>query len=233
MKRLFIVANWKSNKTLQQTEAWFAEFSPPAGGFQFSNKEVIICPPFTLLPNLKSYLLNHKSAVRLGAQDISPFDEGAYTGEVNGTQIKEFADYVIIGHSERRKHFGETNEVVENKIIQAIKNNLTPIICVSSLTQISKLKSQNYSSKLKNMGKTMIIAYEPLFAIGSGKPDTPENANNMAKKIKEIINVPVIYGGSVTDKNVLSFTSMPNIDGVLPGKASLDPQVFISLIVNA
>ncbi len=231
MKRLFIVGNWKSNKTLQQTEAWFAEFS--IFNFQFLNKEIIVCSPFSLLQPLKSLIINHKSEIKLGAQDISPYDEGAYTGEVNGKQIKEFAEYVLIGHSERRKYFGESEEIIMQKIEQALTHDLTPILCISSLAQISNLKSQNYSSKLKNLGETMIIAYEPLFAIGSGNPDTPENADEMAKKIKDIVSVPVIYGGSVTEKNVASFTAMSHIDGVLPGKASLDPHVFASLIINA
>lgn len=225
MKKLFIVGNWKSNKTLQQTEAWFAEFSPPTGGLQFLNKEVIICPPFTVLASLKSSIINHKSPIKLGAQDISPFDEGAYTGEVNGKQIKEFADYVLIGHSERRKNFGETNEIIDQKIQQAVKFGLIPIICISDTNEVN--------DKWKMLNGECIIAYEPLFAIGTGTPDTPENADKMAQKIKEVCNVPVIYGGSVTDKNVSLFTNMSNIDGVLPGKASLDPHVFVSLIVNA
>ena len=103
MKKLFIVANWKSNKTSLDAGEWLHRFMNYDLGFM--NKDVIICPSFTLLSNLKSYFLNHKSTIKLGAQDISPFDEGAYTGEINGKQIKEFADYVLIGHSERRKNF--------------------------------------------------------------------------------------------------------------------------------
>ncbi len=231
MKKTFIVGNWKSNKTLQQVETWLAEFS--IFNFQFSNKKGIICSPLTLLSTLKSSIINHQSSIRLGAQDISPFEEGAYTGAVSGKQIKEFADYVLIGHSERRKHFGETEEIIVQKIEQALKHDVIPILCVSSLAQISKLKTQNYSSKLKNSGKTMIIAYEPLFAIGSGNPDTPENVESVAKEIKTILTVLVIYGGSVTAKNVKSFTQMPHINGVLVGKASLDPQEFLKIITNA
>ncbi len=232
MKKTFIVGNWKSNKTLQQAKTWLAEFS--IFNFQFSNKEVVICPPFTLLSVLKSSIINHKSFLKLGAQDISPFEEGSYTGEVSAKQIKEFADYVIIGHSERRKYFGEDEEVIVQKIDQALKHALTPIVCVSSLAQSSKLKTQNYSSKLKNSGKTMIIAYEPIFAIGTGSPDTPENADAVAKEIKQLLpDTSVIYGGSVTSKNVKSFTQMPNIDGVLVGGASLDPQEFSKIITNA
>ncbi|QQG40856.1 MAG: triosephosphate isomerase [Candidatus Levyibacteriota bacterium] len=220
MKKILIVGNWKSNKTEIETNEWFQRFT--IYDLRFTNKEIIICPPFTLLSNLKSSILNHKSFIKLGAQDISPFDEGAYTGEVNGKQIKEFADYVIIGHSERRRYFGESEDIIVKKIEMAQKYELTPIVCVSDIKQ-----AENYTRY------TLIIAYEPLFAIGSGNPDTPENANEMAKKIKEIIDAPVIYGGSVTSQNVKSFTQMPSIDGVLPGKASLDANEFASIIEKA
>lgn len=231
MKQILIVGNWKSNKTSLEANAWLQGFKNY--DLRFTNKEIVICPPFTLLPILKSYLLNlpageagHKSAVRLGAQDISPFDEGAYTGEINGKQIKEFADYVIIGHSERRKHFGETNEIVDQKIAQAIKNQLTPIVCISEIEQIKDLR-------LKINDSQIIIAYEPLFAIGSGTADTPENAEAIAKEIKTILDAPVIYGGSVTSKNVKSFTQTPHIDGVLVGGASLDAHEFTNIVEEA
>ena len=220
MKKLFIVGNWKSNKTESEASDWLQGFKIQDLGFK--NKEIIICPPFTLLSILKT-------SIKLGAQDISPFDEGAYTGEINGKQIKEFADYVIIGHSERRKNFGEDESIIEKKIEQADKYGLIPIICVSDINQAKKLKTLN--SQLSTLN--FLVAYEPIFAIGSGTTDTPENAETMAKKIKEIINVPVLYGGSVNAENVKSFTTMEDINGVLVGGASLDPQVFASLIINA
>ena len=224
MKRKFIVANWKSNFTSLEANEWIQGFKNY--DLRFTNEDVIICPPFVILPILKSYLLNHKSSIKLGAQNISPFDEGAYTGEVSALQVKEFADYVIIGHSERRSNLGETEKIVELKILQAIKFNLVPIICVSSINQVN--------DKWKMMNGKFIVAYEPVFAIGSGTPDTPENANLMAKKIKEILGeTDILYGGSVTSNNVANFLEMPDIKGVLVGGASLDAQEFYKIIQNA
>ncbi|MCL5970593.1 MAG: triose-phosphate isomerase [Patescibacteria group bacterium] len=217
MKKTFIVANWKSNKTEPEAIKWLQEY-------QISNikypilKEVIVCPPFTLLPVLKSHILNHKSAIKLGAQDISPFYKGSYTGEVSGEQIKEFGDFVIIGHSERRKYFNEKENLIEQKVEMAKDYKLNPILCVQG--------------EVLSVPKGVeIVAYEPVFAIGTGNPDVPENADKIAGSIKEKNKIKfVLYGGSVTSKNVRTFTEMPNIDGVLVGSASLDPLEFAKII---
>ncbi len=232
MKKLFIIANWKSNKTSLETKDWFQGIS----NFQFpiSNKEIILCPAFTLLSNLKSYIVNppageagHKSSLKLGAQDISPFESGAYTGEVSAKQIKEFADYVIVGHSERRQHFHETEEIIIKKLEMAQKYQIKPIFCISDISQI-------HNSSFIVPKSNIIIAYEPLSAIGSGQADTPENASNIASQIKKIVGeIPVLYGGSVTSENVASFTKTPYIDGVLVGNASLDAQEFLTIIAHA
>lgn len=221
MKKTIIVANWKSNKTESEAGEWLQSIQNSEFGVQNEEKEIIVCPPFTLLPILKSYFLNHKSPIRLGAQNISSFDEGAYTGEINGKQIKEFADYVIIGHSERRKNFGETDEMLFNKCKFAKGNGLKIIYCV-----------QGKETKIPE--NVDAVAYEPVNAIGTGNPDTPESAENVGAYFKTTFRVPVVlYGGSVTAANVNSFTKMPNIDGVLVGKASLDPLEFLQIIRNA
>lgn len=224
MKQLFIVANWKSNKTKSETIEWFQGLK--VNDLKLTNKEIIVCPPFVFLSELRSYIINQKSSIKIGAQNISPYGEGAYTGEVNGKQIKELADYVLIGHSERRRYFGETDEVINKKLQMAFTYGLTPILCISDANQII-----NHKSLIIN--QTVIIAYEPIFAIGSGTPDTPENTDIIAKEIKQILpNVLVLYGGSVTEANVAIFTNVPSIDGVLIGGASLDPQKFTSIISN-
>ncbi|RJQ35874.1 triose-phosphate isomerase [Candidatus Microgenomates bacterium] len=231
MKKIFIVANWKSNKDSIQVGDWIEGIKNYESGIKNTNKEVIICPSFVHLYLLKS--LNNEPIIKIGAQNISPFDKGAYTGEVNGEQIKELADYVIIGHSERRKNFNETDDLINQKLKMAVKYQIVPILCISDLFQIqnSKFKIQNYNSKLKNENKELIIAYEPLFAIGSGQADTPENAEKVATEIKKELNgAPVLYGGSVTSENAKSFTQMPDIDGVLVGGASLDPLEFRKII---
>ncbi len=223
MKNLFIIANWKSNKDISESKEWIQKvLSIKNEILSIENIKIIICPPFTLLSDLKLSLENNLS-FELGAQDISPYDAGAYTGEVNGKQISDFADYVIVGHSERRKNFGEDEEMINQKLEIAQKYNLTPIFCVSELSQIQNLKV-----------KSLIVAYEPLFAIGTGQADTPENADLMASSIKkELGDIPVLYGGSINSENVHSFTKMGNIDGVLVGSASLDPLEFLKIIKNA
>jgi len=158
--------------------------------------------------------------IGLGAQDISSFEEGAYTGEVSAKQVKEFANFVIIGHSERRNNFGENDNILFKKFKLAKENGLIVIFCV-----------QGKETKIPENAD--VIAYEPINAIGTGNPDTPENAENVAAYFKANFKVPaVLYGGSVTASDVNSFSQMPSIDGVLVGKASLDPEEFYAIIQN-
>ncbi len=221
MKKLFIIANWKSNKTTQDTNDWLQHLAN-AGLEKHENKVAVVCAPYTLLPLLKSYSNEVILPVSFGSEDVSPFDEGAYTGEVTAEEIKEFADYAIIGHSERRKLFNEDDELLAKKVAMALKSNLTPIFCV-----------QDENTPIPE-GVTL-VAYEPIFAIGSGHPDTPENAEKVVKTIKE--KNPqvefVLYGGSVTPENIHDFTQSPSIDGALVGGASLDADKFVKLIENA
>lgn len=205
--------------TESEAKTWLDRFK--TYDLEFIDKEIIICPPFILLSLLKTYLLNSKFPIKLGAQDISPFEEGAYTGEINGKQIKEFADFVITGHSERRKNFLENDEMLFKKVELAIQHSLTPIFCVQG-------------TETRIPSNSTIIAYEPINAIGTGHPDTAEAAEEIASFFKKNHNVQyVLYGGSVTSKNVKEFTQMPNIDGVLVGGASLDAQEFYAIIQNA
>jgi len=226
MKKLFIIGNWKSFKTTTEATEWFQEITN--NKLQMTDdKEVVICAPFTALPLAKSLINQHNLPIKLGAQDISPFDEGRYTGAVNGKQLAEFVQYVIIGHSERRKYFFETEGMVNQKVQRAIESGITPIVCVSEVSQIKSLLADHH-------GKEFIVAYEPLFAIGSGQPDSPENAEKTSAEIqKEMENITIIYGGSVTSENVHSFTSMPTISGVLPGGASLVASEFAAIVTNA
>lgn len=221
MKKKLIIANWKSYKTKQEAHDWLKVFIDITSNNKFEGKEIILCPSFTLLPYLHTWITNHQIALSLGAQDISPFSEGPYTGEVNRQQIKEFAEYVIVGHSERRQYFGENDAFLTKKIAMAKEAGLAVIFCV-----------QGRETGIPNGAE--IVAYEPVFAIGSGNPDTPENANDLAKEIKTEKNIKtILYGGSVTPENVNQFTSKEQIDGVLVGSASLDPHTFAALAQNA
>ncbi len=221
MKKLFIVANWKSNKTTSEAHEWLLKAER---GYQFianAEREVIVCPSFTSLPSMKAYIIQKNLPFKMGAQNVSPFEEGAFTGEVSAKQIKEVADHVIIGHSERRKEFGENDEMLTKKVQMALKYDLIPIFCVPGVdTPIPQGIS--------------VVAYEPLFAIGTGNPDTPEDAEMVAKTIKEKHGAQcVLYGGSVKPEDVKSFTQMPSVDGVLVGGASLDADKFLQIIENA
>lgn len=220
MKKLFIIATWKSHKTTPEAIVWLQEIAKKKL-FPGPQKEIIICPPFTLLSFVRSFLIEHKLPFKVGAQDISPFEEGPYTGEINAKQVKEFADYVIIGHSERRTHFGETDEILDLKVQMALKAGLTPIFCVQG-------------KKTPIPAGVSLVAYEPLGAIGNDHPDNPADAEAVAANIKEKHKIPfVLYGGSVAAENITSFTHMADIDGVLVSTHSLDPKSFIKIVDNA
>ena len=222
MNKLLIVANLKSYKTEKEAKEWLENFKKIKELEQnLENKEVIVCPSFTLLSLFSLYILNNNLPVKLGAQNISPFDEGAYTGEVNARQIKDFAEFVLIGHSERRKNFSENDEMLSRKVNLALKYTLTPIFLIQG-------KDTFIPKGVK------IIAYEPVFAIGSGNPDTPENADSIAFSVKLKENgLRVLYGGSITSQNVKSFTEKENLSGVLVGGASLEAEEFVKIIQNA
>jgi len=219
MDSLFIVANLKSNKTYDEAKLWLETFGRIDKNI-LQDKKIVICPSFTLLELFKSSLPNDLPNVILGAQSVSSLDEGAYTGEVNAKQVKDFADYVIIGHSEERKLLNESDETLTKKVNLSIQNGLLPIYCVQD------------KDTFIPQGVT-IVAYEPLFAIGSGTADTPENANKVAGEIKQKGSYQVLYGGSVNSENIKSFISEENISGVLVGGASLEAEEFIKIIQNA
>ena len=223
MKKLFIIANWKSNKTIEDAERWIHSFKEELdrNPLDLSSKEIIICPSFSALEHTRYCSKNLSLSIKLGAQNISAFDAGAYTGEVNGLQIKEFADYVIVGHSERRINFNESTDIIFKKADTARSYGIVPIFCI-----------QDETTQIPD--KISIAAYEPPSAIGTGNPDTPENAGKIAEKIKRDNKAQfVLYGGSVTSENAKSFSDNENIDGFLVGGASLDPLEFLQIIKNA
>jgi triosephosphate isomerase (TIM) len=222
MKKLYIVANWKSHMHVPEATKWLDQVAAERNKIIDEQKEVIVCPPFTLLQALKYKIDTFGSLIRVGAQDVSPFEEGSHTGEIAASMLKEFCSYVIVGHSERRKELGETDEQIGGKIQHAAASGLVPILCV-----------QDENTPVP--GGVTMAAYEPLFAIGTGQADTPENAAAVCRKIKEAHpNVTaLLYGGSVTPDNVRSFTQTDAIDGVLVGSGSLDASTFIGIVQNA
>lgn len=220
MKPLLIAGNWKSNKTTAEALRWLQDFKNHIAVIP-SHITVVLCVPFTLLYTAKEAIKAGSLPLTLGAESVSPFAEGAETGEESARMVRDLADWVIIGHSERRKNFGETDEILRQKVEQAKSAGLKIIYCVPDDSTVIPKGAD-------------VVAYEPVGAIGTGESDTPENAASVIAHIKAKSQVPtVLYGGSVTSSNVASFVTQPAIDGVLTGRTSLDPETFAALIGNA
>ena len=212
-----IVANLKANKTWNQISSWLDEVGPHSNSFSGT---VIICPSPAFLASSNEKIKSVNFKIKLASQDISRFPEGAYTGELAASQIADFCQYTIIGHSERRQYFQENDQILTQKVQNAKEAGLEPIFCIQdSQTEIPE--------------GIKIVAYEPVFAIGTGILDTPENARNVAKLVKQKGKFSVIYGGSVSNENTKEFIQKDIIDGVLVGTASLDPKSFIEIIKAA
>jgi len=184
----------------------------------YKNLQIVLCAPYTVLATLKIEIEKAKLPIHLGAQDISPFGKGAYTGEINADILKGLIEYVLVGHSERRKYFQEKEEELNFEVLQSHSADFQTIYCID--------KENEYVP-----ASVDIIAYEPIVAIGSGKPENPKDAERVCKQIKEKYpNTPVLYGGSITSENISMYVKQPSIDGVLVGGASLDPERFFHLI---
>ncbi len=246
MKKKFVVANWKMNKTSAQASAFADTFLKIK---KEHNCNVVICPPFTSLELMYQKLYNH--GIKLGAQNCSKYENGAYTGEISAEMIKSTgAEFVILGHSERRIYQKESNELINKKIFSALKNNLNIILCVGeNLNDKKSGKSlevvyQEIKDCLKDVPKekinNILIAYEPIWAIGTGKAISQQEGEFMCGKIKNFVKnmysenfkeyINVLYGGSVNTENAAKILSLNNIDGILVGGASLDAKTFSEII---
>jgi triosephosphate isomerase len=220
----YIFGNWKSNKNSAEVTQWFKVFStlPCVQSLKNSTQHsAAVFVPSIYLPLARRLRDSLGLPISIGAQDISAFSNGAHTGEMSASMIAEYAQYVLIGHSERRKDNKENDDQLYEKVKRAQEANLKTVYCV-----------QGIETKIPD-GITM-AAYEPLFAIGTGVADTPQNANDTIRKIKEKWGQnPVIYGGSVTAKNITDYLTTHSIDGVLSGGASLDPNSFGEMASHA
>lgn len=241
-----IAGNWKMNCTVAESENLIKAILN--GAKTVKGIKIVVCPPFTSLPNVAKILKGKK--IELGAQDLSEFDDGAFTGEISGKMLKSLGvKYVIVGHSERRQFFRETSEIVRTKAKQALKNGLSPIICIGEtikerqLHQTQEIVQQQLTASTAGIAeselKKAIIAYEPVWAIGTGKTATPEMAQEVHTYIRSILSkmspklaqsIPIIYGGSVKPENATGLMRQPDIDGALVGGASLDAKSFISIL---
>lgn len=246
MRKKVIAGNWKMNMLPNEAIAFIEEFTPLV---KDTENEVILCVPYTDL--FYSLLSAQNTNIKIGAQNMHWESNGAYTGEVSPKMLKAIGvEYVIIGHSERRQYFNETDETVNKKIKAAFENELKPIVCVGeTLEEREKgITSQIITSQTRlaldglkeEQIKNTIIAYEPIWAIGTGKTATSEDANNSIKEIRKEIEkiygkdvaecVIIQYGGSVKSVNAKELFTMSDIDGGLVGGASLKPDEFAKIV---
>ena len=250
MRTPFVAGNWKMNKTIAEARALVAEMSLALR--EVKGVEKVLCPPFMALFPIAALLQG--TDIGLGAQDMHWEAKGAFTGEVAPGMVAEFCAYVIIGHSERRTYFGETDETVNKKTAAARSSNLVPIVCVGeTLAEYESGWTAEVVSRQIRAGLTgldpefaahIVVAYEPVWAIGTGRASTGENANAV---IRDFIRKPlaemygesaaqavrVLYGGSVTADNAVEFFGQPEIDGALVGGASLKVDEFVAIVKAA
>ena len=246
MRTPIIAGNWKMNKTAKETKELLAELVPLVAD---AACEVVVCVPFTDIAMAKR--MTKKTNIKVGAQNIHWAESGAFTGEISGAMLKELkVEYVVVGHSERRQYFGETDETVNKRVAAALAHRIRPIVCVGeTLEERETGKTEEVlfrqiteglkGFKSKDFDK-IVIAYEPVWAIGTGKTATKEEADEtigyirrtIAKTVSKNIaeKVRIQYGGSMNPKNASELMSMPEIDGGLIGGASLKAEDFAKVV---
>ncbi len=248
MRRRIIAGNWKMHNNLSESQNLVTKLVNGLNNRNI-NREVIICPPFTSLTEVNNLLNDTK--IELGAQNMHFEDKGAFTGEISADMLKSVGcKYVILGHSERRTIFGEPDELINKKIKQALNAGLTPIFCIGETLEqrengitndvIKNQVSEGVKELSEEDANKLIIAYEPIWAIGTGKTATPEQAQEVHKFIRSLLkekfsedtsdNIPILYGGSVKPNNAEDLLAKEDIDGALVGGACLDADSFISII---
>jgi triosephosphate isomerase (TIM) len=223
---VLIAANWKMFKTQAETRAFCAAFEPPEG------VAVVVCPPFTSLAAAV------ESGLTVFAQNAHWADEGAYTGEISVGMLREIGvTGTLVGHSERRQYFGESDESVARRATAALAGGLDVIACVGETLEERERGQTELVLRVQTeairdavgASRELVIAYEPVWAIGTGKSATPETAQEAHNFIKSLIDAPVLYGGSVKPENAAELLAQPDVDGALVGGASLDPETFAAI----
>ena len=245
MRIPLIAANWKLNKTIGETEGFISSFIPMVKGI--TDIDIVIAPPFTSLHTASGLLKG--SNIKLAAQNVFYEENGAFTGEISASMLQSAGcSYVIIGHSERRQYFSETDEVVNMKLKTSRNNGLNVILCIGeTLEEREKgitfdILNRQLTGSLNGVELNGItIAYEPIWAIGTGRTATPEQADEVHTHIREWLrkygdgadDVRILYGGSVKSDNTESLMSKPDVDGALVGGASLKPDSFAGIVTEA
>ncbi|CED92947.1 MULTISPECIES: triose-phosphate isomerase [Romboutsia] len=245
MRKPIIAGNWKMHKTIAEALEFVNDVKDKVNN---DNVEAVICAPFTLLKDLKE--ATKGTNIKIGAQNMHFEEKGAFTGEISPLMLKELdMDYVVIGHSERRQYFNETNETVNKKVLKALEVGIDPILCVGETLEEREAGNTKDVCKvqvekaLENVSKEdlakVVIAYEPVWAIGTGKTATSEDANDVIAYIREVVanlykelanEVRIQYGGSVKPSNVAEIMNQSDIDGALVGGASLEANDYVKLV---
>lgn len=246
MRIPMIAGNWKMNTTVGEATELVKTMRDELE--KVSNVDKVICPPFVSLAPVRELIKG--SSIKLGAQNLYFAEKGAYTGEISPLMIADLCEFVIIGHSERRQYFNETGEVVNKKIVAALKVSLKPILCIgerleeNEVGKTEEVVTEQLSSSLADIADPngLVIAYEPIWAIGTGKAATGEQANKTISFIRQNIarlyddklaqEMRILYGGSVTASNAAEFMQQPDIDGALVGGASLKATEFLSIVTQ-
>ena len=245
MRKPIIAGNWKMHKTIAEALEFVNDVKDRVDN---DKVEAVICAPFTLLKDLKE--ATKGTNIKIGAQNMHFEEKGAFTGEISPLMLKELdMDYVVIGHSERRQYFNETDETVNKKVLKALEVGIDPILCVGETLEEREAGNTKDVCKvqvekaLENVSKEdlakVVIAYEPVWAIGTGKTATSEDANDVIAYIREVVanlygelanEVRIQYGGSVKPSNVAEIMNQSDIDGALVGGASLEANDYVKLV---
>jgi triosephosphate isomerase (TIM) len=251
MRTPLIAGNWKMNKTHLDAIHFLGQLGHELADHDPQRVEVALCPPFTALRSVQTNLEDRHQSFKLGAQNMHWESDGAYTGEVSPVMLKALnVDYVIIGHSERREHFGETNEAVNKKVRAAFGHEMTPIMCCGETeaereagdteTKVERQVTEGLAGVKPDDARNLVIAYEPIWAIGTGKTATPDDAQSVCGLIRKLLadlyegavadEVRIQYGGSVKSGNTEALTSQADVDGALVGGASLEAAEFAAIV---
>jgi triosephosphate isomerase len=244
MRIPFIAGNWKMNTTATEAERLVLEMLEKLD--RIKGVEKVLCPPFVSLVAISMMLQG--SSIKLGAQNMYFEAKGAYTGEISPLMLKELCEFVILGHSERRWYFGETDEIVNRKVKAALVNKLKPILCIGERLEeneagkTEEIVNRQLRGALDGIEpvRDLVIAYEPVWAIGTGKAASGKQAAATIQFIRDVVaklwnkgiaqDLRILYGGSVTGANIAEFISLPEIDGALVGGASLKAEEFVSIV---
>ncbi len=246
-----MAGNWKMNLNHLEAIAVVQKLAFALNDADHEACEVAVLPPYTDIRSVQTLVDGDKLDVRYGAQDLSAHDKGAYTGEISGAMLAKLGcTYVVVGHSERREYHAESDDVVSSKVQAAYRNNLTPILCVGEGLEVRKAGTHVAHTLAQLDGalaglpadkaRTLVVAYEPVWAIGTGEVATPDDAQEVCGAIRTRLaelysgdladGVRILYGGSVKASNVAAIMAQTDVDGALVGGASLDPDEFVAIV---